>query len=30
MAVDIVCSILQGHLQDFDAFAKAIDLKLDS
>lgn len=26
----IVFSILQGHLQDFDAFAKAIDLKLDS
>ena len=26
----IVFSILQGHLQDFDAFAKAIDLKLNS
>jgi len=26
----IVCSILQGHPQDFDAFAKAIDLKLKS
>ena len=26
----IVFSILQGHLQDFDAFAKAIDLKLKS
>ena len=26
----IVFSILQGHLQDFDAFAKAVDLKLNS
>ena len=26
----IVFSILQGHLRDFDAFAKAIDLKLNS
>ena len=26
----IVFSILQGHLQDFDAFAKAIDLKLNA
>lgn len=26
----IVFSILQGHLQDFDTFAKAIDLKLNS
>ena len=29
MALNIVCSILQGHLQDFDAFAKAIDLKFN-
>ena len=26
----IVFSILQGHLKDFDAFAKAIDLKINS
>ena len=26
----IVFSILQAHLQDFDAFAKAIDLKINS
>jgi uncharacterized protein YutE (UPF0331/DUF86 family) len=26
----IVFSILQSHLQDFDAFAKAIDLKLNA